>query len=400
MLNIKLIKVVVAFVMIFFTIVTVGPVMAGGLDDCCQCGLIKNDANKERHIYICQYSEYYVEPDLPDDVVQLSSFLDDVSECFTHLGRKDRANQLLELHNSIKDKVENSIEFPRENIVNEMFKAREVVMEGMDSLMLCPFTTKEISEIVQYIDCVVGIFCDKDEGCKRRPWLLGKDVGFQIAFSSALSWWYWRYGERSPTTKDDRKIFHSIIIYILLTQYMGRCDEFMDKCCDEGGDIASLHSDYMICVMAVIRNNHPSFADAYVSRDYRGNMHNPIEIDSYAEKGDLGVVGRCLVRDHSSCPLLAKSKDCTLSLQFVVIKGMNESEIKSIVIPGFYELTSTELSLEDHLKALFNKTQSCSPQRPSVGSVVKNGVQATIGYGYSLLRSFLLWNIYTDTDRG
>ncbi|MDP0563219.1 MAG: hypothetical protein QS721_13185 [Candidatus Endonucleobacter sp. (ex Gigantidas childressi)] len=399
MLNIKLVKVVVAFVMIFFTIVTVGSVMAGGLDDCCQCGLIINDANEERHIYICQYSKDYVEPDLSDDAVQLSGFLDYVSECSTQIKNTERANQVLKLHNSIKEKVENSKEFPRENIVNEMFKAREVVMEGMDSLMLCPFTTKEISEIVQYIDCVVGIFCDKDEGCRRRPWLLCKDGGFQVAFSSALSWWYWHYGERSPTTKDDRKIFHSIIIYILLTQYMGRRDEFMDKCCGENVDIASLHSDYMLCVMAVIRIKQHSFTKAYVSRDYKANVYNPIRLDSYSEKGEIYEIGRHLVND-SCCPLLALSKSCALTLQFVVIKGMKMFEIKSIVIPGFYELTSTQRSFEDHLKALFNKTQSCSPQRPSLGSVVKNGVQATIDYSYNLLRSFLLWHIDTDTDLG
>ncbi|MDP0562239.1 MAG: hypothetical protein QS721_07935 [Candidatus Endonucleobacter sp. (ex Gigantidas childressi)] len=400
MLNIKLIKVVVAFVMIFFTIVTVGSVMAGGLDNCCQCGLIKNDANKDRHIYICQYSKDYVRADLPDDAVQLSGFLDDISECSTFIRDTERANKVLTLHESIKSMVKNSIEFPRENIVNEIFKAREVVMGGMDSLMLCPFTTKEISEIVYYIDCVVGIFCDKNEGCRRRPWLLDKDGRFQIAFSSALSWWYRGYGGKSPTTKDDRKIFHSIIIYILLTQYMCSRDDFMDKCCDEDTEIANLHSDYMISVMAALRTKyHVIFTDVYASEDYSDSVHNPVQIDSYAERGKFDVFGQTYYSlvTWSVCPLFAMSEYCALCLQFVAIKSVNEpAKIRSIVTPGFYEFTSTQLNFADHLKALYNKIQSCSSQHPSVWSVVKDGVQETIGYGYNLLRKFLLWCPYTD----
>ncbi|MDP0589009.1 MAG: hypothetical protein QS748_07375 [Candidatus Endonucleobacter bathymodioli] len=384
MMYIKLSKVFIAFAIIFLSVVNISSVMAGGGDDNCECNLVINEENKLKHIYVCRSSCDYIEEDCSGGAKQLSGFLEDLAEYFEHHPSDESIRcKISAMHSKIKEKVEHGdSEFSKSRLTQTIIDMQTSAMGNQTSLDIiqCAFTKQELSEIMHYLYCVVNCFCGEYDKNASHPWLVNKDGRLLVAFSSALIRWHNVYGEKTPVTKDERKIFHSIVIYLLLSQYMDICERFM-------GDGDSKHLDthhaYFKLTMKALQTKYSQLLDGvYSLPEYVENLLNPIHIDDYINCGNLVGLGR-IIEDKAGefCfPSIGWSESKKMYFDFVVMKHKDGGdEIKTIVMGGLYEFNSPKDSIGKDMDALLNTLKS----RPSLRSDIKTAFR----YGWEAIAS-------------
>ncbi|MDP0589008.1 MAG: hypothetical protein QS748_07370 [Candidatus Endonucleobacter bathymodioli] len=394
MLNIKLYKVLVALGMVFFTTIIISSVMAGGDDDYCQCNLGKSDGNARNHIYFCPHSDIYDAESCLDGEVQLSGFLEQLTE---DLGKADlykamERNEkiaipdqaaIIALHTDIKESMRGDLcmSICSKNIfMRDVNSIRQKVMEKISVLdiELCPLSMQEISEILYFIRCVVSPFNTDGESIIDDT----ENKILMVSCRYALSRWCLIYGENAPKTKEERVIFHSIVVAFCLVAYIEQREYYVENNVNRTDPTSELSNqyNYFLSIMQSLKDRYSgSVLDAkYRSAENVNMMLSFIEVDDYYED-NLDELRRMVFGNSSGFVLQSRSRCRRILLDFIVIKSGGSTKIKTLITPGLYWLTSSILSFESDIKVLLSSIPESSRFSDRIISIFEAVIDLGIG---------------------
>ncbi|MDP0589006.1 MAG: hypothetical protein QS748_07360 [Candidatus Endonucleobacter bathymodioli] len=368
MLNIKLIKVLLEFGIFFLTTIMFNPVMAGGDDDYCQCNLEKSERNSSNHIYLCPSSNMYDKELCLNEEVQLSGFLEQLTEDLGEaelyeamatnekIATPDQA-AIIALHTNIKENMRGDLcmSICSQNIfMRYVNSVRQMVMEKISVLdiELCPLSTQELSEIIYFTCCVVSPFSMSSENIRD-------DFEYKIlmfACKCALDRWCSVYGKKAPTTKQERIIFHALVIAFCLLPYVEKCECYVANNVNKMDSTSKLSTqyNYFLSIMQSLKDRYSDnvLNTSYLREEDVKMVHSFIEIDDYED--NLDELRNMVFGNISGFILQSRSISRKTFLDFIVIKDGEDTKIRTLITPGLYWLDSSTVNFEKDVKVLLS----------------------------------------------
>jgi len=385
--------------------------MAGGDDDYCQCNLEKSERNASNHIYLCPSNNMYDKELCLNEEVQLSGFLEQLTE---DLGKAElyeamEANEkiatpdqaaIIALHADIKENMRGGsfISSCSQNIfMRDVNSIRQKIMDKASVLDIesCPLSTQELSEIIYFIRCVVSPFCMESENIISDT----ENGVLMFACRHALNRWCSSYGGKAPTTKQERIIFHALVVTFYLVSYIERREYHIVHNANKAKLTSELSNqyNYFVSIMCILKNR---YSDILLDTKYQAEegcniTPSLIEVDDYYEN-NLDELRDMVCGNGYGYGYVQRaiSNSRRTFLDFIVIKDGEDTKIRTLITPGLYWLTSSTLSFEKDIKVLLSNIPESSTLLDKIISFFKIGIEI------SMVLGLVVWDALMDYIRG